>query len=98
MADVFSHLSLKSFTIICLHADFFSFSFVDRQNTYSYKSDLFANFRAVYIFPCTLNGDIPYVLLQSAVADDAGHLNLFECSVNLRENKSKKQKKYLDEL
>ena len=38
---------------------FFSFSFVDRQNTYSCKSDLFANFSAVYTFPCTLNGDIP---------------------------------------
>ena len=31
-------------------------------------------FSAVYIFPCTLNGDIPYFLLQSAVADDVGHL------------------------
>ena len=41
------------------HANFFSFSFVDRQNTYSCKSDLFANFSAVYIFPCTLNGNIP---------------------------------------
>ena len=35
------------------------FFFFDRQNTYSCKSDLFANFSAVYIFPCTLNGDIP---------------------------------------
>ena len=38
---------------------FLSFSFVDIQNTYSCKSDLVANFSAVYIFPCTLNGDIP---------------------------------------
>ena len=37
-------------------------------------------FRAVYIFPCTLNGDIPYFLLQSAVADDVGHLILLECA------------------
>ena len=59
MADVFFRLSYKSFMIICFHANFFSFSFVDRQNTYSCKSDLFANFSAVYIFPCTLNGDIP---------------------------------------
>ena len=35
--------SYKSFTFICFHANFSSFSFVDRQNTYSYKSDLFAN-------------------------------------------------------
>ena len=59
MADVFFRLSYKSFTIICFHANFFSFSFVDRQNAYSCKSDLFANFSAVHIFPCTLNGDIP---------------------------------------
>ena len=37
-------------------------------------------FSAVYIFPCTLNGDIPYFLLQSAVADDVGHLILLECA------------------
>ena len=59
MADVFFHLSYKSFTIICFHANFLSFSFVVRQNTYSCKSDLFANFIAVYIFPCALNSDIP---------------------------------------
>ena len=59
MADVFFRLSHQSFTIICFHVNFFSFSFVDRQNTYSCKSDLFANFCVVYIFPCTLNGDIP---------------------------------------
>ena len=47
---MFFRLSCKSFTIICFHANFFTFSFVDRQNTYSCKSDLFANFRAVYIF------------------------------------------------
>ena len=35
--------SYKSFTFICFHANFSSFSFVDRQNTYSCKSDLFAN-------------------------------------------------------
>ena len=58
----------------------FLFFFFDRQNTYSCKSDLFANFSAVYIFPCTLNGDIPYFLLQLAVADDVGHLILFECA------------------
>ena len=58
----------------------FSFSFLDRQNTYSCKSDLFANFSAVYIFPCTLNGDNPQFLFQSAVADDDGHLILFECA------------------
>ena len=58
MADVFFCLSCKLFTIICLHANFFSLSFVDRQNTYSCNSDLFANFSAVYIFPCSLNGDI----------------------------------------
>ena len=57
------------------HANFFSFSFVDRQNTYGCKSDLFANFGAFYIFPCTLSGDIPYFLLQSAVADDVGHIS-----------------------
>ena len=91
MADVFFRLSYKSFMIMCFHANFFSFSFVDRQNTDSCESDLFANFSAVYIFPCTLNGDIP-------VADDVGHLILFECSVNLRESKNKKQNKYLDEL
>ena len=34
-----------------------------------------------------------FFLLQSAVADDVGHLILFECSVNLRESKNKKQKK-----
>ena len=34
--------SYKSFTFICFHANFSSFSFVDRQNTYSCKSDLFA--------------------------------------------------------
>ena len=56
------------------------FFFFDRQNTYSCKSDLFANFSAVYIFPCTLNGDIPQFLLQLAVADDVGHLILFECA------------------
>ena len=56
------------------------FLFFDRQNTYSCKSDLFANFSAVYIFPCTLNGDIPEFLLQLAVADDVGHLILFECA------------------
>ena len=55
MADVFFRLSCKSFTIICFHANVFSFSFVDRQNTYSCKSDLLANFSAVYIFLCTLN-------------------------------------------
>ena len=31
--------SYKSFTFICFHANFSSFSFVDRQNTYSCKSD-----------------------------------------------------------
>ena len=80
MADVYFRLLYKSFTIICFHANFFSFSFVDRQNTYSCKSDLFANFSAVYILPCTLNGDIPQFLLLSAVADDVGHLILFECA------------------
>ena len=35
--------SYKSFTFICFHANFSSFSFADRQNTYSCKSDLFAN-------------------------------------------------------
>ena len=50
MADVFFRLSYKSFTIVCFHANFFSFSFVDRQNTYSCKSDLFANFSAVNNF------------------------------------------------
>ena len=80
MADVFFRLWYNSFMIICSHANCFSFSFVDRQNTYSCKSDLFANFSAVYIFPCTLNGDIPQFLLQLAVADDDGHLTLFECS------------------
>ena len=38
------------------------------------------NFSAVCIFPCALNGDIPYFLLQSAVADDVGHLILLECA------------------
>ena len=38
------------------------------------------NFSAVYIFPCTLNGNIPYFLLQSAVTDDVGHLILLECA------------------
>ena len=80
MTDVFFWLSYKSFTIICFDANFFSFSFVDRQNTYSCKSDLFANFNAVDIFLCTLNGDIPYFLLQSAEADNVGHLILFECA------------------
>ena len=56
MVDVFFRLSYKSFTIICFLENFF---FFDRQTTYSCKSDLFANFSAVYIFPCTLNGDIP---------------------------------------
>ena len=37
-------------------------------------------FSAVYIFPCTLNGDIPYFLLQSAVVDDVGHLILLKCA------------------
>ena len=78
MADVFIRLLYKSFTIICFHVNFFLFSFVDRQNTYSCKSGLFANFSAVYIFPCTLNGDILLFLLQLAVADDVGHLILFE--------------------
>ena len=50
MADVFFRLSYKSFMIICFHANFFSFSFVDRQNTYSCKSDLFANCSAVIFF------------------------------------------------
>ena len=59
MADVLFHLSYNSLTIISSHAIFFCFSFVDGQNTFSWKSDLFANFSAVYIFPCTLNGDIP---------------------------------------
>ena len=45
MADVFFGLSYKSFTIICFHANFFSFSFVDKQNTYSCKSDLFTNLK-----------------------------------------------------
>ena len=36
-------------------------------------------FSAVYIFPCT-HGDIPYFLLQSAVADDVGHLILLDMS------------------
>ena len=55
MADVFFCLSYNLFTIM------FSFSFVDKQNTYSCTSDLFANFSAVYIFPSTLslNGNIP---------------------------------------
>ena len=35
--------SYKSFTFICFHTNFSSFSFVDRQNVYSCKSDLFAN-------------------------------------------------------
>ena len=35
--------SYKSLTFICFHANFSSFSFVDRQNAYSCKSDLFAN-------------------------------------------------------
>ena len=59
MADVFFRLSYNSFVIVCSHANFFSVSFVDRQNTYSCKIDLFANFSAVYIFRCTPNGDIP---------------------------------------
>ena len=50
MADVFVRLSYNSFTIICSRANFFSSSFVDRQNTYSCKSDLLANFSEVYIF------------------------------------------------
>ena len=54
MVNVFFCLSYKSFTIICFRANFFSFSFVDRQNTYSCKNDLFANFSVVYIFSCTL--------------------------------------------
>ena len=72
MADVFFRLSYNSFTIICSHANFLSLSLslslslfvvvvvvvVDRQNTYSCKSDLFANFSVVYIFPCTLNANI----------------------------------------
>ena len=53
---MFFLLSYKSFTIICFHVNFFSF---DRQNMYSCKSDLFANFSAVDIFPCNLNCDIP---------------------------------------
>ena len=85
MADVFfPGFRTSRSTIICFHANFssffFFFFFFDRQNTYSCKSDLFANFSAVYIFPCTLNGDIPSFLLQSAVADDVGHLILFECA------------------
>ena len=50
MVDVLGRLSYNSFTIICSHANFLSFSFVNRQNTYSCKSDLFANFSAVYVF------------------------------------------------
>ena len=80
MADVLFRLSDKSFTIICFHVNFFSFSFVERQNTYSCKNDLFANFSAVYNFQCTLNCNVPEFLLQSAVADDVGHLILFECA------------------
>ena len=52
MANVFFSLSYKSLTIICFHANFFSFSVLDRQNAYSCKSDLFANFSAVYTIPC----------------------------------------------
>ena len=33
MADVFFRLSYNSFTIICSHANFCSFSFIDRQST-----------------------------------------------------------------
>ena len=47
MADVFFRLSYNSFTIICFYANFFSCYFVDRQNTYSCKSEVFANFSAV---------------------------------------------------
>ena len=43
--------SYKAFTFICFHANFSSFSFVDRQNTYSCKSDLFANYKN---FQCSL--------------------------------------------
>ena len=39
--------SYKSFTFICFYANFSSFSFVDRQNTYSCKSDLFANLKKI---------------------------------------------------
>ena len=55
MADVFFQLLYNSFMIICSHANIFSFSFVDRQNMQSCKSNLFANFRAGF----TLNSDIP---------------------------------------
>ena len=75
--------SYKSFTFICFHANFSSFSFVDRQKRTAVKVIYLLIkkiFSAVYIFPCTLNGDIPYFLLQSAVADDVGHLILLECA------------------
>ena len=85
MADMFFQLLYKSFTIICFHENFFSFSFDDRQNTYSCKSDLFANFKknlcSLYF---SMRSEWQYSLVftsvQSAVADDVGHLTLFECA------------------
>ena len=67
--------SYKSFTFICFHANFSSFK-TDKTRTAVKVIYLLIKkmFRGVYIFPCTLNGDIPYFLLQSAVADDVGHL------------------------
>ena len=66
MADVFSY---KSFTFICFHANFSSFSFVDRQNAYSCKSDLFANQK---IFQCSLyfsmHSEWRYSLLFTSVS------------------------------
>ena len=85
MVDVFFRLSYKSLTIICFHANFFSFSFVDRQNTYSCKSDLFANLKKIH---CSLyfsmhsewQYSIVFTSVQSAVADDVGHFILFKCA------------------
>ena len=37
MADLFFRLSYNSFMVFCSHANFFSFSFVDIQNTYCCK-------------------------------------------------------------
>ena len=46
--------STRSRSFVLMRTFFFFFSFVDRQNIYSCKSDLFANFSAGYIFFCAL--------------------------------------------
>ena len=60
MADVFFHTSRSlSFVFMQTCSLFHLLTDKTRTTVKDCKSDLFANFSAVHIFPCTLNGDIP---------------------------------------